>query len=124
MESLIKDYRTIDGVNIAHAGRTSVSLARYGGSKRPEQTSRNRIEEVWAIEEVDFNIKGLSIDCFLPPADLKEEYVRGCGVIPPPHTSVATKVGQAGVRRSVSMRSNGWSRIAAVDEDIAGFEDL
>jgi hypothetical protein len=29
------------------------------------------------IEEVDFNICGLSMDCFLPPADLKREQEGG-----------------------------------------------
>lgn len=78
MESLIQDYRTIDGVNIAHAGRTLVSLFRFG--ENSEGHNRTRMEEVWNIEEVDFNIKGLSMDCFLPPADLKKED-EGCGVI-------------------------------------------
>ncbi|CAL5363741.1 unnamed protein product [Camellia sinensis] len=71
MESHIQDYRTIDGINIAHAGRTNVSLFRYGESS--ESHSRTRMEEVWEIEEVDFNIRGLSMDCFLPPGDLKKE---------------------------------------------------
>ncbi|XP_021732390.1 uncharacterized protein LOC110699207 [Chenopodium quinoa] len=71
MESHIQDYQTIDGVNIAHAGKTSVSLFRYG--ENSDNHSRTRMEEVWTIEEVDFNIKGLSMDCFLPPADLKKE---------------------------------------------------
>lgn len=31
------------------------------------------MEETWTVEEVDFNIWGLSMDCFLPPADIKEE---------------------------------------------------
>ncbi|KAD7480205.1 hypothetical protein E3N88_03341 [Mikania micrantha] len=71
MESLIHDYRTIDGVNIAHGGQTTVSLFRFGeGSDSHSQT---KMDEVWTIEEVDFNIKGLSIDCFLPPSDLKKE---------------------------------------------------
>lgn len=77
MESLIQDYRTIDGINIAHAGKTSVSLFRFG--ENSESHSRTRMEEVWTIEEVDFNINGLSKDCFLPPADLKKEE-EGCGV--------------------------------------------
>ncbi|XP_030932019.1 uncharacterized protein LOC115957825 [Quercus lobata] len=77
MESLIQDYRTIDGINIAHAGKTSVSLFRFG--ENPESHSRTRMEEVWTIEEVDFNIEGLSKDCFLPPADLEKEE-EGCGV--------------------------------------------
>lgn len=71
MESFIEDYRTIDGVNIAHAGKTSVSLFRFG--ETTDRHSRTRMEEAWSIEEVDFNIKGLSMDCFLPPSDLKKE---------------------------------------------------
>ncbi|KAF2296198.1 hypothetical protein GH714_036698 [Hevea brasiliensis] len=39
------------------------------------------MEEVWAIEEVDFNIKGLSMDCFLPPRDLKKEGEEAYGVV-------------------------------------------
>lgn len=79
MESQIQDYRTLDGINIAHSGRTSVSLFRYG-DEGFEGHSRTRMEEVWEIEEVDFNIKGLSIDCFLPPGDLKKEE-ESCGVV-------------------------------------------
>lgn len=71
MESLIQDYRTIDGVNLAHAGKTCVSLFRFG--ENSQEHTRTRMEEVWTIEEVDFNIKGLSLDCFLPPSDLKKE---------------------------------------------------
>ncbi|XP_062000318.1 uncharacterized protein LOC133717625 [Rosa rugosa] len=71
MESYIQDYRTVDGINIAHSGRTSVSLVRFGESNVAH--SRTRMEEIWDIEEVDFNIKGLSMDCFLPPGDLKKE---------------------------------------------------
>ncbi|OAY38502.1 uncharacterized protein LOC110625194 [Manihot esculenta] len=79
MESKITDYRTIDGINIAHGGRTSVSLARFG--ENSESKSKTRMEEIWAIEEVDFNIKGLSIDCFLPPSDLKKVEEEGYGVL-------------------------------------------
>ncbi|KAK1421308.1 hypothetical protein QVD17_23540 [Tagetes erecta] len=71
MESLIQDYRTIDRVNIAHGGQTTVSLFRFGEDS--EGHSETTMEEVWTIEEVDFNIKGLSMDCFLPPSDLKNE---------------------------------------------------
>ncbi|KAL4576236.1 hypothetical protein LXL04_012327 [Taraxacum kok-saghyz] len=71
MESLIEDYRTIDGVNIAHGGQTTVSLFRFGEDS--DSHSQTKMEEVWTIEEVDFNIKGLSNDCFLPPSDLKKE---------------------------------------------------
>ncbi|XP_009624507.1 uncharacterized protein [Nicotiana tomentosiformis] len=78
MESFIQDYRTIDGVNIAYAGKTSVSLFRFG--ENSEGHTRTRMEEVWTIEEVDFNIKGLSLDCFLPPSDLNKED-EDCGVV-------------------------------------------
>ncbi|KAE8718079.1 hypothetical protein F3Y22_tig00110020pilonHSYRG00547 [Hibiscus syriacus] len=71
MESSIQDYRTIDGVNIAHAGKSRVTLFRF--RENSESHSRTRMEEVWKIEEVDFNIRGLSMDCFLPPGDLKKE---------------------------------------------------
>lgn len=79
MESLIQDYRFIDGINVAHTGRTSVSLFRFG--ENSESHTRTKMEEIWTIEEVDFNIKGLSMDCFLPPGDLRKEEDHGCDVI-------------------------------------------
>lgn len=74
MESSLSDYRTIEGVNIAHSGRTSASLLRFGGTGANEGRGRTKslMEETWEIEEIDFNIVGLSNECFLPPADLKE----------------------------------------------------
>ncbi|KAG2241179.1 hypothetical protein Bca52824_096835 [Brassica carinata] len=71
MESLIQDYRIIDGVQVAHAGKSSVSLFRFG--ENSDNHSRTRMEETWEIEEMDFNIKGLCMDCFLPPSDLKKD---------------------------------------------------
>ncbi|KAI7757114.1 hypothetical protein M8C21_021050 [Ambrosia artemisiifolia] len=67
METLVQDYQTIEGINIAHGGVTTVLLFRFGDH---ENHSRTKMEEVWTIEELDFNIKGLSMDCFLPPSDL------------------------------------------------------
>lgn len=69
METVIGDYRYVDGINIAHGGKTSALLYRYGHAFN----QKRRIEETWKIEEVDFNICGLSMECFLPPADLKRE---------------------------------------------------
>lgn len=68
-ESLIQDYRTINGVNIAHGGRTTLWLSSFD-ENNTESHSRSRMEEIWSIEEIDFNVKGLSTDCFLPPAEL------------------------------------------------------
>ncbi|KAK6939448.1 Protein of unknown function DUF620, partial [Dillenia turbinata] len=69
LESVLEDYRYIDGINIAHGGRTTASLYRYGNGLN----HRAKMEESWRIEEVEFNINGLSTDCFLPPADLKKD---------------------------------------------------
>ncbi|XP_068635966.1 uncharacterized protein [Aristolochia californica] len=71
MASLIEDYKLVDGVNVAHSGTTTVSLFRFGDNS--ESHTRTSMEETWTIEEVDFNIWGLSMDCFLPPGDLKKE---------------------------------------------------
>jgi len=107
MESTIQDYRTIDGINIAYKGRTSVSLFRFGETS--ESHSRTRMEEVWAIEEVDFNIKGLSMDCFLPPSDLKKEE-EGCdNVVISNNARLPFKI------RSASSRINA-SKVVAVDD--------
>ncbi|XP_057964451.1 uncharacterized protein LOC131155358 [Malania oleifera] len=65
-ESVIEDYRYVDGVNVAHSGKTTVTVFRYG-----EQSANHKreMEETWKIEEVDFNVWGLSSECFLPPSD-------------------------------------------------------
>ncbi|CAN1323473.1 hypothetical protein LINPERPRIM_LOCUS32749 [Linum perenne] len=68
--SVIRDYKYIEGVNVAHRGETVTTLFRYGDSI---QNQKRRVDEVWEIDEVDFNIKGLSIDYFLPPGDLKRD---------------------------------------------------
>ncbi|KAG4996179.1 hypothetical protein JHK85_027618 [Glycine max] len=33
--------------------------------------TKTRMEEAWTIDEVVFNVRGLSIDCFIPPAGLR-----------------------------------------------------
>ncbi|XWS74876.1 hypothetical protein CRYUN_Cryun01aG0035900 [Craigia yunnanensis] len=106
MESCIQDYKTINGINIAHAGKTWVSLFRFG--ENSESHSRTRMEEVWTIEEVDFNIKGLSMDCFFPPGDLKKEE-EGYGI-------VSSNVRLPLKLRNGSTRVNA-SKIVAIDVD-------
>ncbi|KAG2391247.1 uncharacterized protein HKW66_Vig0129920 [Vigna angularis] len=110
MESLIQDYKTVDGINIAHAGKTWVTLSRFG--EGPESHSKTRVKEVWKIEEVDFNIKGLSIDCFLPPSDLKKEeekVVEDCRMAAS-NTKLPYKIQSASFKISVS-------KVAAVNVD-------
>ncbi|CAL1355921.1 unnamed protein product [Linum trigynum] len=70
--TFIRDYRCVEGINVAHRGETVTTLFRYGDAV---QNQRRRVEEAWEIDEVDFNIQGLSPDYFLPPADLKREVV-------------------------------------------------
>lgn len=67
LESVIEDYRIVDNVNIAHGGKTRTTILRYG-----EQSSNHKreIEERWKIDEVDFNVWGLSMESFLPPPDV------------------------------------------------------
>lgn len=43
MESLIDDYQPVDGINIAHCGRTAVSLL--------DGHTKTRMEERWTMEE-------------------------------------------------------------------------
>ncbi|CAN0861968.1 hypothetical protein LINGRAHAP2_LOCUS8350 [Linum grandiflorum] len=66
-ESVIEEYRYVEGVNIAHSGKTRVTVYRYG-----EQSANHKreIRESWKIDEVNFNVWGLSADYFLPPSDL------------------------------------------------------
>ncbi|KAL5991627.1 hypothetical protein ACLOJK_012536 [Asimina triloba] len=115
MESTIEDYRRIDGVNIAHSGRTSVSLFRFGDSS--ESHTRTRMEETWTIEEVDFNIWGLSMDCFLPPGDLRKEQ-EGSGYLAskdrrPPFLHIASnKIRAASKVVAVNMDDS-----ASIDDD-------
>jgi len=69
INSFLEDYRAVDGVMIAHSGQTTVSLFRFGEVAMSH--TKTRMEEAWTIEEVAFNVHGLSMDCFIPPADIR-----------------------------------------------------
>ncbi|OMO87601.1 hypothetical protein CCACVL1_08892 [Corchorus capsularis] len=64
LESQMEDYRKVDGIIVAHAGKTYASLDNYGGN----DNGRSKVEEIWKIEEVHFNVHGLSMVNFLPPS--------------------------------------------------------
>ncbi|KAH7307368.1 hypothetical protein KP509_22G055700 [Ceratopteris richardii] len=68
IESSVQDYRPVDGVNIAHSGHSVVTLFRFG--EEAMSHTKTRMEEMWSIEEVAFNVEGLSLDYFLPPCDV------------------------------------------------------
>uniref|UniRef100_A0A0A9JIE5 Uncharacterized protein n=1 Tax=Arundo donax TaxID=35708 RepID=A0A0A9JIE5_ARUDO len=44
--------------------------------------TKTRMEEAWSIEEVAFNVPGLSIDCFIPPTDIKSGSVSETAELP------------------------------------------
>lgn len=66
--STIDDYREVDGVMIAHQGRSVATVFRFGDISA--QQSRSRMEETWRIDDVVFNVPGLSMDCFIPPTEI------------------------------------------------------
>ncbi|XP_076903486.1 uncharacterized protein LOC143558550 [Bidens hawaiensis] len=69
IESSVENYKHIDGVNIAHYGKTVTSVYRYGQGGN----TKWKIEETCTLKEVEFNICSLSTDSFLPPPDVKNE---------------------------------------------------
>ncbi|KAK9756399.1 hypothetical protein RND81_01G094300 [Saponaria officinalis] len=69
INSCLNDYRSVEGIMIAHSGRSVVTLFRFGETAMSH--SKTRMEEVWTIEEVAFNVPGLSVDCFIPPAEIR-----------------------------------------------------
>ncbi|OEL25797.1 hypothetical protein BAE44_0013186 [Dichanthelium oligosanthes] len=83
ISSFLEDYRAVDGVMIAHAGRSAVTLFRFG--EMAMSHTKTRMEEAWTIQEAAFNVPGLSTDCFIPPADIRRDSVGEphCGELPP-----------------------------------------
>ncbi|KAF8729049.1 hypothetical protein HU200_018361 [Digitaria exilis] len=90
ISSSLEDYRAIDdGVVIAHAGRSAVTLFRFGETAMSH--TKTRMEEAWTIQEAAFNVPGLSTDCFIPPADIRRDPVSG-----EPHCELPPRVGAGG----------------------------
>ncbi|KAG6438104.1 hypothetical protein SASPL_103040 [Salvia splendens] len=69
INSFLDDYRPVEGIMIAHSGRSVVTLFRFGETAMSH--TKTRMEEAWTIQEVAFNVPGLSMDCFIPPAELR-----------------------------------------------------
>lgn len=69
INSFLDDYRPVEGIMIAHSGRSVVTLFRFGETAMSH--TKTKMEEAWSIEEVAFNVPGLSLDCFIPPAELR-----------------------------------------------------
>ncbi|XP_061372126.1 uncharacterized protein LOC133314636 [Gastrolobium bilobum] len=73
MSTKIDDYRMVDGVRIAHAGRSTVFITRFGDNLKAG-SAITRLEESWTIDDVAFNAPGLSMDYFIPPKELQKDY--------------------------------------------------
>ncbi|CAL0323809.1 unnamed protein product [Lupinus luteus] len=69
INSFLDDYRPVEGIMIAHSGQSVVTLFRFGETAMTH--TKTRMEEAWTIEEVAFNVPGLSMDCFIPPSELR-----------------------------------------------------
>ncbi|KAJ0441795.1 hypothetical protein HanRHA438_Chr16g0749891 [Helianthus annuus] len=94
INSFLDDYRSVDGIMIAHSGRSVVTLFRFGEVAMSH--TKTRMEEAWTIEEVAFNVPGLSNDCFIPPADLRSGSVSETSDLP------QSERGKAGRRAKVA----------------------
>ncbi|KAG8483766.1 hypothetical protein CXB51_023269 [Gossypium anomalum] len=66
MATKIEDYRLVEGVMVAHSGQSNVIITRFGDNLKAG-LSVTRMEETWTIDDVAFNVPGLSLDCFIPP---------------------------------------------------------
>ncbi|XP_062215313.1 uncharacterized protein LOC133915924 isoform X2 [Phragmites australis] len=82
ISSFLEDYRPVEGIMIAHAGRSAVTLFRFG--EMAMSHTKTRMEEAWIIDEAAFNVPGLSTDCFIPPADIRRGSVGEPCELPPP----------------------------------------
>lgn len=76
MSTKIEDYRTVEGVMIAHSGKSTAVITRFGGCLKAGPVI-TRLEESWTIDDVAFNVPGLSVDCFIPPKELQTELPLG-----------------------------------------------
>ncbi|WZZ83886.1 hypothetical protein YC2023_104458 [Brassica napus] len=70
-----KDCRAIEGseVVIAHSGRTDVLISRFGENLKGG-ISVTGLEERWTIDDMAFDVPGLSIDCFISPKEMKMDF--------------------------------------------------
>ncbi|KAG7017537.1 hypothetical protein SDJN02_19402, partial [Cucurbita argyrosperma subsp. argyrosperma] len=72
MSTKIGDYRSVDGVMIAHSGKTNVIITRFGDDLKTGPMI-TRMQESWSIDDVAFNVPGLSMDSFIPPPQVKKD---------------------------------------------------
>ncbi|MCO5561143.1 hypothetical protein L7F22_014764 [Adiantum nelumboides] len=74
IESTLREYKVVDGITLSHAGQSVVTLLRFGDEAASH--TRTRIEETWSIEEVAFNVPGLTSEFFIPPGEVGLERLK------------------------------------------------
>ncbi|WOL07790.1 hypothetical protein Cni_G16539 [Canna indica] len=109
INSSIHDYRPVDGMMIAHSGHSVVTLYRFGEVAMSH--TKTRMEEAWTIEEVAFNVRGLSVDCFIPPADIKFGSI-----------NEACELLQGDRGKSITARTH-WPKVAALGKSYINDDD-
>ncbi|KAJ7971398.1 Protein of unknown function (DUF620) [Quillaja saponaria] len=58
MSTKIEDYRTVEGVMIAHAGKSTAIITRFGDNLK-EGPAITRLEETWSIDDIAYNVTWL-----------------------------------------------------------------
>ncbi|KAK8937050.1 hypothetical protein KSP39_PZI012246 [Platanthera zijinensis] len=71
ISSWMKDYSPADGVMVARSGRSVVSLEQFGAAGDKSSSLSTIMEEKWTIDDVVFNVPGLSAEFFIPPRTLQ-----------------------------------------------------
>ncbi|KAJ0765570.1 hypothetical protein HanPI659440_Chr08g0304991 [Helianthus annuus] len=69
--SSIGDYKAVEGLMVAHQGRSVATVFGFPDLCIQDEQPymyRTRFEEVWNIDDIAFNIHGLSSHSFLPPS--------------------------------------------------------
>ncbi|RXH87433.1 hypothetical protein DVH24_034333 [Malus domestica] len=74
INSFLDDYRPVEGIMIAHSGRSVVTLFRFGEMAMSHTKNKDG-------RSLD-NRGGLSMDCFIPPADLRSGTISEASELP------------------------------------------
>ena len=68
IETTINNDRKLDGMMIAHSGLLVINILKFGECSINH--TRTIMEETWTIDDVVFNVLHLSMDCFIPLANI------------------------------------------------------
>ncbi|KAH7404658.1 hypothetical protein KP509_15G036600 [Ceratopteris richardii] len=71
IESTFSDYKAVDGITLPYTGQSTIVLSKSGDMEASHVFTR--IEEAWSINDIVFNVPGLSSEYFIPPADVRME---------------------------------------------------